>query len=62
MFSLLENISFDVNYQYVNLGEFESGTEVIMNEVRRTDLDPPKGLDGKFKPHELMVGLRYRFN
>ena len=29
LFSLTEQLSLDVNYQYVNLGEFEEGTEVI---------------------------------
>ncbi len=62
LFSLTEQLSLDVNYQYVNLGEFEEGTEVHLNGVRRTDLDAQKGANGgEIKTQELMVGLRYKF-
>jgi opacity protein-like surface antigen len=62
LFSLTEQLSLDVSYQYVNLGEFEEGTEVYRNGLRRADLDAQKGANGgEIKSQELMVGLRYTF-
>ena len=62
LFSLTENVSLDVNYQYVNLGAFKSGTR----NVRVSDgvVDGPllKGYSGgDIKSQELMVGLQYTF-
>jgi len=60
--SLTEQLSLDVNYQYVNLGAFKSGTEVNFNGVRRPDLDYQRGTNGgDIKSQELMVGLQYTF-
>ena len=60
--SLTEQLSLDVNYQYVNLGAFKSGTEVNFNGVRRPDLDYQRGTNGgDIKSQELMVGLQYKF-
>ena len=63
LFSLTEQLSLDVSYQYVNLGEFEEGTEVYRDGLRRADLDAQKGANGgEIKSQELMVGLQYKFN
>jgi opacity protein-like surface antigen len=62
LFSLTEQLSLDVSYQYVNLGEFEEGTEVYRDGLRRADLDAQKGANGgEIKTQELMVGLQYTF-
>ena len=56
LISLTEQLSLDVNYQYVNLGEFEGGNELTDN--------PPivRGINGgDIKTQELMVGLQYTF-
>jgi opacity protein-like surface antigen len=60
--SLTEQLSLDVNYQYVNLGSFKGGTELYQNGVRRPDLDLQRGINGgDIKTQELMVGLQYKF-
>jgi opacity protein-like surface antigen len=60
--SLTEQLSLDVNYQYVNLGSFKGGTEVLLNGVRRPDIDLQRGINGgDIKTQELMVGLQYTF-
>ena len=60
--SLTEQLSLDVNYQYVNLGAFKGGTEVLLNGVRRPDIDLQRGINGgDIKTQELMVGLQYTF-
>ena len=62
LFSLTENLSLDVNYQYVDLGSFKSGTEVTVDGVRSPNLDDQRGINGgDIKAHELMVGLQYKF-
>ena len=58
--SITEQLSLDVNYQYVNLGAFKGGTEVLVNGA----LDPPLQRPfngGDIKTQELMVGLQYTF-
>jgi opacity protein-like surface antigen len=58
--SLTEQLSLDVNYQYVNLGSFKSGTRVEVNGVFNQDL--VEGVNGgEIKTQELMVGLQYKF-
>ena len=58
--SITEQLSLDVNYQYVNLGAFKSGTEVFDNGAFLGILD--RGFHGgDIKTQELMVGLRYTF-
>ena len=58
--SITEQLSLDVNYQYVNLGAFKEGTEVLFNGVRLADLQ--RGINGgDIKTQELMVGLQYTF-
>ena len=58
--SLTEQLSLDVNYQYVNLGEFKGGTEVYMNGVFNNTSQ--RGVNGgEIKTQELMVGLQYAF-
>jgi opacity protein-like surface antigen len=54
--SLTESLSFDINYQYVNLGSFKSG--VIAGAAGT--LDKPLN-EGEIKTQELMVGLQYTF-
>ena len=62
LFSLTEQLSLDVNYQYVNLGAFKGGTEVITNGERTPDIDFQRGTNGgDIKTQELMVGLQYTF-
>jgi opacity protein-like surface antigen len=58
--SLTEQLSLDVNYQYVNLGAFKSGTEVISNGVFDNNLQRPIN-GGDIKTQELIVGLQYKF-
>ena len=60
MVSLTEQLSLDVNYQYVNLGAFKGGTEVLLNGAFNGNLD--RGINGgDIKTQELMVGLQYTF-
>ena len=60
--SLTEQLSLDVNYQYVNLGAFKGGTEAYFNGVRRPGNDLERGINGgNIKTQELMVGLQYKF-
>ncbi len=54
--SLTESLSFDINYQYVNLGSFKSG----VNAGAAGTLDKPLN-EGEIKTQELMVGLQYTF-
>ncbi|QZP17796.1 outer membrane beta-barrel protein [Methylophilales bacterium] len=59
--SITEQLSLDVNYQYVNLGAFKGGTEFSNNGVR-FPLDRQRGINGgDIKTQELMVGLQYKF-
>ena len=58
--SLTQQLSLDVNYQYVNLGAFKGGTERINNDGTTSRLQ--RGLNGgEIKTQELMVGLQYKF-
>ena len=58
--SLTEQLSLDVNYQYVNLGAFKGGTEVLFNGAFNSTLQ--RGINGgDIKTQELMVGLQYTF-
>ena len=63
--SLTEQLSLDVNYQYVNLGAFKGGTSNYVvgrrgGEGFTTDL--LRGINGgDIKTQELMVGLQYTF-
>ena len=58
--SLTEQLSLDVNYQYVNLGAFKSGTEVLFNGAFLNNRQRGKN-GGDIKTQELMVGLQYTF-
>ncbi|MDA9635570.1 outer membrane beta-barrel protein [Nitrosomonadales bacterium] len=58
--SLTKQLSLDVNYQYVNLGAFKSGTELFGNGAFLNNLQ--RGINGgDIKTQELMVGLQYTF-
>ena len=58
--SITEQLSLDVNYQYVNLGAFKGGTERINDDG--TTVRYQRGLNGgEIKTQELMVGLQYTF-
>ena len=60
--SLTEQLSLDVNYQYVNLGAFKGGTERSVNGVRNPATDYQRGTNGgDIKTQELMVELQYTF-
>ena len=60
--SITEQLSLDVNYQYVNLGAFKGGTERSVNGVRNPATDYQRGTNGgDIKTQELMVGLQYTF-
>jgi len=62
LFSLTEQLSLDVNYQYVNLGAFKGGIEVYDEEERAGDEDYQRGTNGgDIKTQELMIGLQYKF-
>jgi opacity protein-like surface antigen len=57
--SLTEQLSLDVNYQYVNLGAFKGVLKFLIMELL-TDLQ--RGINGgEIKTQELMVGLQYKF-
>ena len=58
--SLTEQLSLDVNYQYINLGDFKGSGEVYLNGVRQAD-DLRALNGGEIKTQELMVGLQYTF-
>ena len=60
--SLTEQLSLDVNYQYVNLGAFKGGTERSDRGVRLPARELQRGTNGgEIKTQELMVGLQYTF-
>jgi opacity protein-like surface antigen len=60
LFSLTQQLSLDVNYQYVNLGAFKGGTERINDDGTTVRLQ--RGVNGgEIKTQELMVGLQYKF-
>ena len=60
--SLTDKLSLDVNYQYVDLGEFESGT-VIQSPTELVDWELGRGFKGgRIKSQEIMFGLQYKFN
>ena len=60
--SITEQLSLDVNYQYVNLGAFKGGTEFSNNGVLLPALDRQRGINGgDIKTQELMGGLQYKF-
>ena len=60
--SLTEQLSLDVNYQYVNLGAFKGGTEVYRDGLHTPASDVQKGINGgDIKSQELMFGLQYTF-
>ena len=62
LFSLTENVSLDVNYQYVNLGAFKSKTRNVRVLDGVVDGALLKGYSGgDIKSQELMVGLQYTF-
>ena len=58
--SLTEHLSLDVNYQYVNLGAFKGGTEVLVRGAFYGNIHRPIN-GGEIKTQELMVGLQYKF-
>ena len=58
--SLTEQLSLDMNYQYVNLGAFKSGTKAFIDGAFFATLQ--RGINGgDIKTQELMVGLQYKF-
>jgi len=60
--SLIEQVSLDVNYQYINLGAFKGGSTLTSNGVVYPNFTKGKGTNGGvIKSHELMVGLQYKF-
>ena len=60
LISLTQQLSLDVNYQYVNLGAFKGGTERINDDGTTVILQ--RGVNGgEIKTQELMVGLQYKF-
>ena len=59
--SITEQLSLDVNYQYVNLGAFKGGSYQYVNGVLASyNLQRPIN-GGEIKTQELMVGLQYKF-
>ena len=62
MVSLTENVSLDINYQYVNLGNIKSGVGVYTDPggAYVGNINPAIN-GGEIKTQELMVGLQYKF-
>lgn len=61
LFSLKENLSLDVAYQYVNLGEFNSTLRAYNAEgTRQTDLNKMYN-GGEIESNEIIIGLQYKF-
>ena len=58
--SLTQQLSLDVNYQYVNLGAFKGGTEALVNGAFNSNFQRVTN-GGEIKTQELMVGLQYTF-
>ena len=61
MVSLTENVSLDINYQYVNLGNIKSGVGVYTEAGTFVGNISPAINGGEIKTQELMVGLQYKF-
>ena len=61
LLGLTENVSLDINYQYVNLGNLKSGVGVydVAGEFQGNLNQGING--GEIKTQELMVGLQYIF-
>jgi len=61
LFDITENLSVDVNYQYVDLGSFKSdtGTELLANGNRGTLIHAINGAG--IDAHEILIGLQYKF-
>ena len=61
LLGLTENVSLDINYQYINLGNLKSGVGVYdVNGNFQGNL--AAGVNGgDIKTQELMVGLQYKF-
>ena len=57
--SLTDNLSLDINYQYVNLGSIKSGVNGNAGGTPETLIKPLN--EGDIKTQELMVGLQYTF-
>ena len=58
--SITEQLSLDVNYQYVNLGAFKGGTEHTNTDLSTSIYQ--RGINGgEIKTQEIMVGLQYTF-
>jgi opacity protein-like surface antigen len=63
LFSLSENLSLDVNYQYFDLGAFKSETRIVRISDGVVQDDLIKGYNGgEIKSQEIMFGLQYKFN
>ena len=63
LISLTQQLSLDVNYQYVNLGAFKGGTTLYLHGVRRAVWDLKRGINGgEIESQEIMFGLQYKFN
>ena len=54
--NLTEKCSLDLNYQFVDLGKFKSGSL-----VSSTMTDMQKPFEGDYRTNELTIGLRYKF-
>jgi opacity protein-like surface antigen len=54
--NLTEKCSLDLNYQFVDLGKFKSGS-LVSNTM--TDMQKP--FEGNYRTNELTIGLRYKF-
>ena len=60
LLSITEQLSLDVNCQYVDLGEFKSGTALYNSGVFIDNFQRPFN-GGDIKSQELMVSLQYTF-
>ena len=56
LLSFTEKVSLDLNYQYVNLGDFKGRVNTINGNIYDRGIH-----GGEIKTQELMVGLQYKF-
>lgn len=58
--ALTDRISLDLGYRYSDLGDFETGRNIVSATVPAAfSLD--KGWDGHYATHDILLGLRYKF-
>ena len=59
--SLTESMFLDVSYQYVKLGDFESGNYYTDYDNNATENYTKPLSGGEIDAHELIIGLRFNY-